>query len=52
LDGNFKRIVFNDEEYKHRYEINNHQGVNKNHDLWTGTSYQVNLDYRKDYVTS
>lgn len=24
LDGNFKRIVFNDEEYKHRYDINNH----------------------------
>lgn len=39
LDGNFKRIIFNDDEYKHRYDVNNHQGVNKNHDLWTGTSY-------------
>ena len=24
LDGKFERVIFNDEEYKHRYIVNNH----------------------------
>ena len=46
---NFKKIVFNDDEYQHSYKVNNSQ-VREN--LWTGTAYQVGLNYEKDFMTT
>lgn len=52
LDGNLQVMTFDDVDYRHRYGVNHEQSSSHWKDLWTGTSYQVKLDYRKDFVTS
>jgi len=46
---NFKQVQFSDKEYVHSYEKNIAQVTE---DVWTGTSYQVRLNYRKDFLTT
>ena len=46
---NFKKMKFQDTSYKHSYQKNMDQVYE---DVWTGTSYQVRLDYRKDFQTT
>ena len=52
LDGELKIHEFNDAEYRHRYAVNMEQSASSWKEFWTGTSYQVKLDYRKDFLTT
>lgn len=47
--SSLEKITFNDDEYQHSYEVNKSQ-VKEN--LWTGTAYQVSLNYIKDFMTT
>ena len=52
IDGKVKNIMLDDRSYKHRYRINYEQSQKERELFWTGTSYQVNLDYKKDFMTT
>ena len=52
LDGDFRTLYFDDEQYKHRYGVNYEQSKANWRDYWTGTTYQVKLNHRKDFLTT
>jgi hypothetical protein len=45
-------ISFDDSEYRHRYGVNYEQSIANWRDMWTGTTYQVKLNYKKDFLTT
>jgi carbonic anhydrase len=45
-NNGFIAVDFNDVNYNHKYGINR---TERKEDIWTGTSYQVRLDYRNDF---
>jgi hypothetical protein len=42
-------VIFNDEDYDYNYKPNTKDA---HRSLWTGTSYQVGLNYTTDVLTS
>ena len=46
---NFHSITYCDRDYEHKYEDNIDHVKEDN---WTGTSYQVPLNYRNDFMTT
>jgi hypothetical protein len=48
-ESQFVRAQFSDNEFKYEYQPNTKDSYS---DIWTGTSFQVGLDYRTDHFTT